>query len=145
MSPKRRQKIARRPLDINENTISNLETCRGNRYWERRQTQRDLFCYYHKQFEQFPEHNYHVSVWNRKRPGDNHVDHHATLYLETNGEKKKIHYGFCRSNERIVWVDEVDRTDPKQLKVIQLFEMFESDKQDLLPQELVKRLNVPKA
>ena len=144
MSP-RRKKIERRRLDINENTIPNLMPCPRNRNWERKQTQRDLWCYYHRMYEQSQLHNYHISVWARRRSDDDRVDHHATMFVEKNGIKTKIHYGFCRSNERIVWKDEVDRSDPKQLKVIQLFEMFESDKKDLLPAEILNRLNVPRA
>ena len=113
--------------------------------WTKRWTQPDLNCYYHAQFEQSAEFNYHVSVWNRSREKDDRADHHATMYDNRNGQHHRIHYGFCRSNEEIVWTDQVDRNDPKQMKVIQLFELFEAEKDKLLPRALINRLNVPQA
>ena len=115
-----------------------------NTQWSRRWTQKDLNQYYHSQYEQSPEFNYHVSVWKRERESDDRVDHHATMYDNRHGQNLRIHYGFCRSNEVITWVDEVDRTDPYQMKVIQLFEVFEAEKESILPRELINRLNVPR-
>ena len=115
-----------------------------NTQWSKRWTQPDLNCYYNAAYEQSPEFNYHMSVWNRSRDSDDRVDHHATMYDNRKGQDQRIHYGFCRRNEVITWVDEVDRTDPNQMKVIQLFEVFEAEKESLLPRELVNRLNVPR-
>ena len=115
-----------------------------NTQWSKRRTQKDLNQYYHGQFEQSPEFNYHISVWKRDRTSDDRVDHHATMYDNRHGQNLRIHYGFCRSNEKIKWTDQVDRSDPKQMKVIKLFEMFEAEKEKLLPRDLINRLNVPK-
>ena len=146
MAPKGRKgtKIQRRLLDINLNIIPGLLTCPKNKNWEYKRTQRDLTCYYHKQFEQSPDYNYHISVWNRQRETDDRVDHHATLFIRKNGIETKIHYGWKRSNEKIFFEDNIDRNDPKQLKLIQLFEKFEADKKDLLKREILNRLNVHK-
>ena len=127
---------------IQYNVIDGLEVVKKGP-WMRKRTQADLNCYYNPMFEMAPEFNYHVSVWNRKRDGDDRVDHHATLYQKIEGEEKKIHYGFCRSMEEIVWKDEVDRSDPNQMKIIELFEMFEAEKRQILPKDLINRLNVP--
>ena len=141
--PSRRKNIRRRPFDVNQNTIAYLQPCWKNRNWRRRRTQRDLLCFYHYQFEQSPDYNYHVSVWDRKRDSDDRVDHHATLFIkEDDGSIKKIHYGYCRSREKVIWVDEVDRNDPKQLKIIELYDLFEADMKTLLSEEEINRLNI---
>ena len=140
--PRARKHLTFRPLEFN--VLQNQYRIRETE-WTKRWTQKDLNCYYHRQFEQSPEFNYHVSVWNRSRENDDRVDHHATMFDNRNGQDQRIHYGFCRSNEEIVWTDQVDRNDPKQMKVVKLFEMFEAEKDKLLPRDLINRLNVPQA
>ena len=107
--------------------------------WTKRWTQPILNCYYHAQYEQAPGFNYHVSVY--KKDNRRTVDHHATLDYQG----QRIHYGFLRDKEsdQQVWVDEVDRNDPKQMKIIELFRLFEAEKHKVLPRDLVNRLSVP--
>ena len=126
---------------IQYNVIDGLEVVKKGP-WMRKRTQPDLNCYYNPAFQMAPECNYHVSVWNRKREGDDRVDHHATLDYQG----QRIHYGFIRNKEsdQQIWVDHVNRDDPKQLKIIELFELFEAEKKDILPNDLVNRLSVPK-
>ena len=70
------------------------------------------------------------------------MDHHTTLDYQG----QRIHYGFLRDKEsdQQVWVDEVDRNDPKQMKIIELFRLFEAEKHKILPRDLVNRLSVPR-
>ena len=138
---RRKSKQLFKPVKFN--IIEGLETVKKGP-WMRKWTQSDLHCYFHPNFRISPNHNYHISVWNRKRDGDDRVDHHATLYKKINGEEKKIHYGFCRSNEVLIWKDEVDRSDPEQMKIIQLFQMFEADKRLILPKDICNRLSIPR-
>ena len=137
---RRKSKQLFKPITFN--VIDGLEIVKKGP-WMRKRTQADLNCYFHPQFNMSPEFNYHVSVWNRKRDVDDRVDHHATLYEKIGGEEKKIHYGFCRSNEAIIWKDEVDRTDPRQMKIIEIFQLFEAEKRKILPANLINRLSVP--
>ena len=108
--------------------------------WTKRWTQPKLNCYYHDKFEQSPGYNYHISVY--KKEDRRAVDHHATLDYQG----QRIHYGYLRDKEsdQQKWVDNVDRDDPKQLKIIELFQLFEAQKHDILPKDLVNRLSVPK-
>ena len=108
--------------------------------WTKRWTQPILNCYYHAQYEQAPGFNYHISIY--KKDNRRTVDHHATLDYQG----QRIHYGFLRDKEsdQQVWVDEVDRNDPKQLKIIELFRLFEAEKHKVLPRDLVNRLSVPR-
>ena len=108
--------------------------------WTKRWTQPKLNCYYHDKFQQSPGYNYHISVY--KKEDRRAVDHHATLDYQG----QRFHYGYLRDKEsdQQKWVDNVDRDDPKQLKIIELFQLFEAQKHDILPKDLVNRLSVPK-
>ena len=136
---RRKSKQLFKPVQFN--VLDGMERVKQTN-WTKRWTQPKLNCYYHDGYEQAPGFNYHVSVWNRKREEDNRVDHHATLDYQG----QRIHYGFIRNKEsnQQIWVDHVNRDDPKQLKIIELFELFEAEKKDILPNDLVNRLSVPK-
>ena len=107
--------------------------------WTKRWTQPILNCYYHDRYEQAQGFNYHISVY--KVQNRRAVDHHATLDYQG----QRIHYGFLRDKEsdQQVWVNDVDPEDPKQLKIIELFQLFEAEKNEILPRDLVNRLSVP--
>ena len=92
--------------------------------------------YFHKDFQKLSGYNYHISLWNCYRE----IDHHATLKISKNGTEETIHYGWKRSNHRIVWADNVNRNIPEQLKIIELYEKFEEDKKDLLSKDELSRL-----
>jgi len=134
---RRKSKQLFKPVQFN--VLDGMERVKQTN-WTKRWTQPKLTCYYNDQFEQSPGFNYHISVY--KKDNRRAVDHHATLDYQG----QRIHYGFIRNKEsdQQIWVDHVNRDDPKQLKIIELFELFEAEKNDILPKDLVNRLSVPK-
>ena len=140
MSPKRKTKRSTfKPIEYN---IIPGQVPRAGTNWSYIDTQPGKRrIYYHREFAQSQDYNYHVTVCWRQTIYGEQVDHHSTLWM---GEGK-LHYGWCLNPQKeSVWRD-LPPTDPKNCKLIELFQEFEKDKHRLLSRDTLARIKPPKA
>ena len=105
--------------------------------------------FFHEDFEQSPNYNFHITVCYRNIEGKTEqvVDHHATHFKRVGLLETKFHHGWVLNEaKKSKWrkLKVTDNPDHPFNKTVQLYQLFEKEKHRLVDPATLRRMRLPK-
>ena len=146
------RKVKRKSRDfipIEYNLVPN-QVHRPGTKWSRVDSEnKNRVFWYHSEFEQSPDFNFHITICYRSVEGKTEqvIDHHATHFHRVGLLEKKYHHGWAlNENKQCKWKKLKPTGDPNHPfdKTIKLYSLFEKEKHRLVDPATLRRMRLPK-
>ena len=146
------RKIKRRSKDytpIEYNLVPNQVHRPGTKWSSVESENKNRRFWYHEDFEQSPDFNYHITICYRTVEGKTEqvVDHHATHFTKVGLLENKYHHGWVLNGKKgSKWRKLKPTGDPDHHfdKTLKLFNLFEKEKHKLVDPATLRRMRLPK-